>query len=83
MEMNEKLKRCPFTLSVDMDGTLARFYDDENWRKRMNEPGHYLNLPAYYNLTETIRRILTETEIPVTFISAYPFGNPGAGEEKN
>ena len=70
------------TLSVDLDGTIARFYDDEDYLIKMNEPKHFLKLRAYDHLVSAIRMILEQTDIKVIFNTAYPVLNPGAKEDK-
>lgn len=43
---------------VDMDGTLARFYKDENCLRRMYERGYFENLLPYEKLVNDIRNLI-------------------------
>lgn len=53
---------------VDMDGTIARFYEDPNCLERMNDEGFFASLNPYESVVQAIRRLTDEAE--VIFISA-------------
>ena len=69
-------------LFVDMDGTIARFYEMKNYLDRMYEPGCFISLNPYVEMVKAIARIIENHEIRVIFHTAYPDGNPSAADEK-
>lgn len=69
-------------LFVDMDGTIARFYEMKNYLDRMYEPGCFISLNPYTEMVKAIARIIEKKEIRVIFHTAYPDGNPSAADEK-
>lgn len=70
------------TLFIDMDGTIARFYDSPNCLKQMYEKGYFEHLKAYDQMVIAVRQIITNTNIRVIFHSAYPQENRYADKEK-
>ncbi len=68
-------------LFVDMDGTLAKFYEDPMCLERMYEEGFFLNLNPYENAVAAIRKIVENCsgEVQVFILSAV---HPGYYAEK-
>ena len=45
-------------LLIDMDGTLARFYDQAKCIEKMYEPGFFSGLYPYENMIEAVKLLL-------------------------
>lgn len=58
-------------LYVDLDGTVAKFYEHANCLERMYEPGFFLTLNAYDNVVNALL-ILKEKGVSLTTLSALP-----------
>ena len=54
----------------DMDGTLARFYDDPNALDRMWEPGYFKGLKPYQNMIDAIKKLNTVPGLELYILSA-------------
>lgn len=60
-----------FDLYVDMDGTIAKFYEHANCLERMYEPGFFRTLNAYDNVINALV-ILKNKGIEICSLSALP-----------
>lgn len=68
----------------DMDGVLARFYDEQNYLEAMYEKGFFEGLGVYNRMVSGFNRFMKKhPEIPVYILSAYPHESPFAKGEKN
>lgn len=47
---------------VDMDGTIARFYDEMNYLEKMYEKGFFRGLAAFQNVVEAIQDLVKNGE---------------------
>ncbi len=64
-------------LLVDMDGTLARFHDQDMFLERMYEKGFFNDLEPFYNMVDAVRDIVrNHAEIEVYIVSAKVIGEP-------
>ena len=65
----------------DMDGVLARFYDQAKYLERMWEKDFFWLLEPYTNTIELVRSLIKETDAEIFILSAC---NPGSSamEEK-
>ena len=71
-------------LFCDMDGVIARFYDEQNYLEAMYEEGFFESLGVYNRMVSGLNRFMKKhPEIPVYIISAFPKESPFAKEEKN
>lgn len=72
-------------LLVDMDGTLARFHDEDNYLERMFEKDFFRELKPFENMVEGIRQFMAEhPDVEVFIVSARVIGEPPYCEvEKN
>ena len=69
--MNELTFFNIIDLYVDMDGTVAKFYEHANCLERMYEPGFFLTLNTYDNVIEALL-ILKEKGVSCATLSALP-----------
>ena len=65
-------------LFIDLDGTVARFYDaSPNYLEEMYEKGYFRNLQPYENMTEGIRLFMEQhKDVEVFALSAKVNGEP-------
>ena len=70
------------TIFIDMDGTIARFYEHANCLEAMYEPGFFLHLNEYEQMIILIKELLNNPNIRIIFLSAVPSINPVGIEEK-
>lgn len=71
-------------LFVDMDGCVARFYDEQNYLEAMYEEGFFEGLGVYNRMVSGLNRFMKKhPEVPVCIISAFPQESPFAKGEKN
>lgn len=72
-------------LLVDMDGTLARFHDEDRYLERMFEKDFFRELKPFENMVEGIRQFMAEhPDVEVFIVSARVIGEPPYCEvEKN
>lgn len=66
----------------DMDGTLAQFHNEPNWRKRMGDENFYKNLAPYTNLLKAASLLASKEDAEVYVLSAY-INSPFCVTEKN
>ena len=59
-------------LYVDMDGTLSRFYDDENCLERMYEDGFFLRLAPFISVVQAVKKLIYENCCEVYVLSCCP-----------
>ena len=60
------------TLFIDMDGTIARFYQHANCLEAMYEPGFFLHLNRYEQMIILIKELMNNPNIRIIFHSAVP-----------
>jgi len=72
-------------LLVDMDGTLARFHDEDRYLERMFEKDFFRELQPFENMVEGIRQFMADhPDVEVFIVSARVIGEPPYCEvEKN
>ena len=64
-------------LLVDMDGTLARFHDQNMYLERMYEKDFFRELEPFENMVKAVRDIvLNHPEVEVFIVSAKVIGEP-------
>ena len=65
-------------LFIDLDGTVARFYDaSPNYLEEMYEKGYFRNLQPYENMTEGIKLFMEQhKDVEVFALSAKVNGEP-------
>ena len=65
-------------LFIDLDGTVARFYDaSPNYLEQMYEKGYFRNLQPYENMTEGIKLFMEQhKDVEVFALSAKVNGEP-------
>lgn len=61
---------------VDMDGTLARFHDEEKYLERMWEEGFFEQLMPFDNAVDTVKALASDPNIEVFILSAAIEGEP-------
>ena len=69
-------------LFVDLDGTMARFYEHTNYLEKMYERGYFANLRPYDSLVYAVQQIALQKKMRVIILSTYPGENRYAKEEK-
>lgn len=57
-------------LFVDMDGTTAQFYEEENCLERMFETGYFSNLKPYESCVAAINELAKNENVKITVLSA-------------
>lgn len=68
-------------LFIDMDGTLARFYQKAKCLEKYVEPGFFIGLKPYENVVDAIKLIAAKKpETDIVFLSASP---ASGAKEKN
>ena len=67
-------------LFVDMDGVLARFYEDPAYEDRMHEQGYFAGLRPYEPMLAAVDKLRKRRDLRVYILTAAP--NPVASEEK-
>lgn len=71
-------------LFIDMDGTVARFYESKHCIEEMTEKGFFKNLKPYKKVLAGLKKFSKKhPEIEFCVISAVPFSSPFAEEEKD
>jgi len=63
--MNDKIR-----IFVDMDGTLARFHDEQMYLERMFEKGFFSELKPFENAIDAIKCIIDNPNVDVYVLSA-------------
>lgn len=71
-----------FNLFVDMDGTVARFYEHSNCLEAMYESGFFRCLNAYPVMAAVIKACIIHPDIRVIFHSTVPKGSEFGAEDK-
>lgn len=61
---------------VDMDGTLARFHDEDKYLERMWEEGFFEQLKPFDNAVDTVKALASDPNIEVFILSAAIEGEP-------
>ena len=61
---------------VDMDGTLARFHDEDRYLERMWEEGFFEQLKPFENAVDTVKALAKDPSIEVFILSAAIEGEP-------
>ena len=61
---------------VDMDGTLARFHDEDRYLERMWEQGFFEQLKPFENAVETVKLLAKDPNVEVYILSAAIEGEP-------
>lgn len=69
-------------LFVDMDGTIARFYDDPNYLQTMYLPGYYRNLMPYDAALHALRQLSEQKLANILILSTYWVDTPNTKQEK-
>lgn len=79
------MKNSKVRLYVDMDGTLAKFYEREDCLEKMFEPGFWNSLKPYWNMLNAILFAMADSaNFEVHIISKAPLETFGeAKKEKN
>lgn len=67
-------------LFVDMDGVLARFYEDPAYEDRMHEQGYFAGLRPYEPMLAAVDKLRKRQDLRVYILTAAP--NSVASEEK-
>ena len=62
-------------LFVDLDGTMARFYEHTNYLEKMYERGYFANLRPYDSLVYAVQQIALQKKMRVIILSTYPGEN--------
>jgi len=55
---------------VDMDGTLARFHDEDRYLERMWEQGFFEQLKPFENAVDTVKLLAKDPNVEVYILSA-------------
>ena len=76
------MKKPTITLFMDMDGTIARFYEHANCLEAMYESNFFLQLNSYSDMIILIKELLNNPNIRLIFHSAVPPENKTGIEEK-
>ena len=66
---------------IDMDGTLTRLYDEQNYLDRFNEKGFYENLLPFESAIDAFERLAEEKDFDLYILSAT--NGEFCEEEKN
>jgi 5'(3')-deoxyribonucleotidase len=66
----------------DMDGTLARFYDDEDCLTNMHNPGYYENLGIHRNMLKTMLQAIKLLGVENVYIISAYIDSPYCQQEK-
>jgi len=61
---------------VDMDGTLARFHDENKYLERMWEEGFFEQLKPFENAVDTVKMLAQDPSVEVFILSAAIEGEP-------
>lgn len=61
---------------VDMDGTLARFHDEDRYLERMWEEGFFEQLKPFENAVDTVKALAKDPSVEVYILSAAIEGEP-------
>lgn len=61
---------------VDMDGTLARFHDEDRYLERMWEQGFFEQLKPFENAVDTVKMLVQDPNVEVFILSAAIEGEP-------
>lgn len=61
---------------VDMDGTLARFHDENKYLERMWEEGFFAQLKPFENAVDTVKMLAQDPSVEVFILSAAIEGEP-------
>lgn len=61
---------------VDMDGTLARFHDENKYLERMWEEGFFEQLKPFENAVDTVKLLAQDPNVEVFILSAAIEGEP-------
>ena len=73
------------TLFVDMDGTLARFYENADCLEACNEPGFFAQLRPYEAVVEAVNKLASrehKDHLHVFVLSAIPARNTAAASKE-
>lgn len=77
------------TLFIDLDGTLAKFYEHPMFLEKMYESGYFANLNPYENVVQAIRLLfekcrsqIKKKQFKIIFHTAYPAENKTAVIDK-
>lgn len=79
----KKRKKGEFELKklfVDMDGVLARFYEDPAYEEKMHDQGYFAGLRPYEAMLAAVDELRKRNDLRVYILSASP--NPIAAAEK-
>ena len=71
-------------LFVDMDGTVARFYEDNLCLEKMYEAEFFSKLMPYQSMVEAVKRLIADyaDKVEVTILSAVPVAAGSAAEKR-
>ena len=69
-------------LLIDMDGTVARFYEQAKCIEKMYEPGFFSGLYPYENMIEAVKLLLKRDDLELYFLSSVD-GESARADKKN
>ena len=69
-------------LLIDMDGTVARFYDQAKCIEKMYEPGFFSGLYPYENMVEAVKLLLKRDDLQLYILSTVD-GDAARADKKN
>lgn len=70
-------------LFIDMDGTVAQFYESKRCLEEMGEEGFFKNLKSYKRMVAAIKRFAKKhPEVKLCILSAFPLNHLTAEREK-
>ena len=76
LRQSEQRQEQKQRIFVDMDGTLARFHDEDRYLERMWEQGFFEQLKPFENAVDTVKLLAKDPNVEVYILSAAIEGEP-------